>query len=471
MNTSIYWMLDTFRANFAGTPAEWKDFSENVNAYLKTIDNPDSNTSVYKKMITVLTKQISILMSAHTPIPGIKSIEADVSKAIGERIKLIKHLEEKMQSAMGIASSLLEGQVAGRTSRNEDSKPNIVAMGPTTAVNSESPKKEEINWQIESFLHKDGRIFRKIGIKYKEEKNNLASFFSLQEMLFHGDSVSNGNIRIRTVQRLNDGKIFSIGENVTSMLTWFKEPRIKRFLISPDNEIKVQIGNDTEDTERTDTLDILSIGKKECKPADKKPEYQILSFKGKKYPTLRWNLDSDNKYRGQASGELFSLFGLLKDCEILSVKRFSDGEIFTLEDKNITAKDWNFKGQITRIDLVEGRIYININSSYSSQALLRTPLKHVIKFVPLFTSADGVPIFPGHKGYYVRKDWSIGHAKNGIEQKWGVPDKYFHSLDKAKDYVIENIPSLPIDWKELSHLHYYNLPALKEVIKKQIEII
>lgn len=173
------------------------------------------------------------------------------------------------------------------------------------------------------------------------------------------------------------------------------------------------------------------------KNSEQRP-WQILTF-GDKRSTVKWHLNVQGGYgsmdwslqdmlsdRNQsvASGHLF----------IESVRRNSDGEVFTINDSftanagcTLTIKGFAFKTGNLKVNSVEYG-YWDISS------IKKLPPK-------LFTTTDGVDIFPGMPYWSVDPDFTIffsGGAGDGSGTEPGR--KYFSTDAAATQYAWDNKP-------------------------------
>ena len=127
--------------------------------------------------------------------------------------------------------------------------------------------------------------------------------------------------------------------------------------------------------------------------------------------------------------------------KIYSVKRLSDGEIFTIGDKIET-------GIIKKFylpDVIQKEITIYVTEDDED-----TYLSEAVKLKqPLFTTEDGVDIFEGNNHYfYIDKNWWIDeiHNINKLNYKTYHKGKpLFSTKEKAKEYILMNKPCLSIN--------------------------
>jgi len=180
-------------------------------------------------------------------------------------------------------------------------------------------------------------------------------------------------------------------------------------------------------------------------------DYQILSFKQdvNGYTTLR-----DNNYyvsqrynpkdcpngKGATLNEMLTHKNF-KDYSIHSVKRLSDGEIFTIGDKCIT--ELNNYGIITSFEIYNNELYLksdkNIHSTFTCQ------IKDLIIFKkPLFTTADNVDAFIGDSVWI----GIIGQKlyESTVTSNSGLcnAENIFKCKKNAENYLLMNEPCLSI---------------------------
>jgi len=125
---------------------------------------------------------------------------------------------------------------------------------------------------------------------------------------------------------------------------------------------------------------------------------------------------------------------------IHSVKRLSDGEVFTVGDEANT-KYSNY-GNITEFELKHNKIYITTKSGKNRCYL--DDLKSIKKF--LFTTEDGVDIFEGDKIIYrveTGKYWNMLQPLSAKRLKINSDNlKLFSTKEAAEEYILLNKPCL-----------------------------
>jgi len=176
-------------------------------------------------------------------------------------------------------------------------------------------------------------------------------------------------------------------------------------------------------------------------------DYEILSFnitnpnKTKtntlliKHSTLKDYFCFQNE-----QGPYFNLDEILNKSHIFkihSIKRLSDGEIFTIGDKLN-------KSYISSILLQQDIIWLMCQGNS-----INSKLNNAIKVKqPLFTTEDGVDIFEGDNCWIVSKEYNYQFAQykiNNIDIFY-IPNKnrYFSTKEKAEEYILLNKPVLSL---------------------------
>lgn len=192
-------------------------------------------------------------------------------------------------------------------------------------------------------------------------------------------------------------------------------------------------------------------------------DYEILSFianKNRKGITEGdiISLNKDNIFSGN-SKDFIKISGSLSEAlnsdvwNIHSVKRLSDGEVFTVGDK---IEGYDNTG-IKEIKLFEHglRVITDANGKGVVTDKLAWDLKSCKKAkTPLFTTEDGVDIYEGDTIYSVFSNYIIstdiaGKYKNSNSEHpvehWCRDDKYFSTKEAAEEYVLMNKPCLSIN--------------------------
>lgn len=211
-------------------------------------------------------------------------------------------------------------------------------------------------------------------------------------------------------------------------------------------------------------------------------DYEILSF-SQNNKNSYWKLDSQLKETFclvDGRHHLLSLNEMLKEesYNIHSVKRLSDGEVFTVGDKlkagiyqhKINGFIINKKGQLMMEYLFPDKYYNQLST-----------LQHIKK--PLFTTEDGVDVFEGDNVHWVCDEFTYFYTKNVDEthcnlinsSKKGV-FKIFPTKEAAEEYILMNKPCLSINdvfkvypkFKKKSHLLTNHAEKLISLAKSKL---
>lgn len=185
-------------------------------------------------------------------------------------------------------------------------------------------------------------------------------------------------------------------------------------------------------------------------------DFEILSFKYSntifRYTeSPAFSIDKDYRHYVAADGGLLceASMGLLlgKFPEIYSVKRLSDGEIFSVGDK-IDCKGWF--GNIIKFEIVNTELKIFQQQHIDSSKYKPLSIQELIKFKqPLFKTEDGVNIFEHsvyHSVYLPTVEYMGGHCAEIPNNGKYTSDacKTFSTKEKAEEYVLMNKPCLSI---------------------------
>lgn len=157
-----------------------------------------------------------------------------------------------------------------------------------------------------------------------------------------------------------------------------------------------------------------------------------------------------------------------KYYNIHSVKRLSDGEIFSIGDKFKTS---HLESNILeKIYLYNDKIYFN-DSVTKMENKFRCQLKHAIKLKqPLFITEDGVEIFNDNTLVYTVSPnnfrlgkWYVFMGRPYIKNN----HKLFSTKEAAKQYVIENKPCLSYNdiKKAISNDGWVDGQVLNQILK------
>jgi len=198
-------------------------------------------------------------------------------------------------------------------------------------------------------------------------------------------------------------------------------------------------------------------------------EYEILSVIDANNEVWRKEKGGNSYFKGSL-WVLLESFG--QNWRIHSVKRVSDGEVFTIGELVDFDDEENHK--ITSFgDLQTNNFwaFFNDKKQYGSNLSGIKKIKQ-----PLFVTEDGVEIYKNQKyfGLYTGS-WLIEEHENGIDYDINPEDvadsSYltFSSKEKVEEYILENKPCLSI--KDLMILNFTSLQLreIREIAKSKIQ--
>ena len=164
-------------------------------------------------------------------------------------------------------------------------------------------------------------------------------------------------------------------------------------------------------------------------------DYEILSVKNKYSGNIFLVNEPQYTGRGEDNKEIQPAEVYLVTCDIYSVKRLSDGEVFTVGDKvhEKYKKDNIF--EIEHFSVHHNMFVVEVKQKQLHTSLVFSFLQHSKK--PLFTTEDGVDIFEGDNLFWLYKEnnaigkwiWNE-HRENLNNPKWF----WFSTRDAAELY-------------------------------------
>lgn len=168
-------------------------------------------------------------------------------------------------------------------------------------------------------------------------------------------------------------------------------------------------------------------------------DYEILSLIEDKFIYLC------DKYSKDYIHQLFNTIGV----NIHSIKRLSDGEIFTIGDL-VGTPSFNFPIQEFKIHNDDNTILSSSYHTKMSSGNYNTRLRDLQKVKQkLFTSEDDVDIFEGDKFWNVGTTYNLNEYQvtnnkyNLVFLKNG--SKHFSTKEKAEEYILMNKPCLSLN--------------------------
>jgi hypothetical protein len=276
----------------------------------------------------------------------------------------------------------------------------------------------------------------------------------LKEMLEVGFCVKSGDIKIHSVKRLSDGEVFTIGDKAKTITSEgshnIRQFRIKQRCTGTDaNGDYVYDGIDAmwvdwEENRGGNWLDsIEKVIQKDYEVIEiQLPDETVLTYEGQEC------IKRSDKLSSQATYELDKCISDPK-VKIQSVKRLSDGEIFTVGDKiEFTRGDEVCVRTVTSIYAKEDRLVIQHEKGTITNETIGGIFEEITKCKkPIFTTEDGVDIFKGDSVYVVDdKVQLLDYRYINILSDGRVSGrKYFSTKAAAQDYVISNAKLISIE--------------------------
>lgn len=152
---------------------------------------------------------------------------------------------------------------------------------------------------------------------------------------------------------------------------------------------------------------------------------------------------------------------------IHSIRRLSDGEIFTVGDKvDSTISDLGRATDLTGFKIIDNKLKVGLrNLGYYPLLTIILPKK------PLFTTEDGVDIYEGDTYFeanltYGVKSWTSEYP---VYFNKDVSKRIFSTKEKAEEYILMNKPCLSIlDVLKLKNKwSIKTIDKLKELVKNK----
>ena len=189
----------------------------------------------------------------------------------------------------------------------------------------------------------------------------------------------------------------------------------------------------------------------------------------------------------EINGRMFSTGMSLrgKQYQIISIKRLSDGEVFSIYD-NVTMFDWNAKDCFIEefIEHTNGKLGIVIKQQDTTSIYFNgLDSLQKVKRKLLFTTIDNVKIYEGDKYFSVcKKYWIVLEPENTSKINYETYHKNnynFSTKEKAEEYILTNKPCLSINEildsitakNAFKHKWLYNckesVSILKDVVKEK----
>lgn len=165
----------------------------------------------------------------------------------------------------------------------------------------------------------------------------------------------------------------------------------------------------------------------------KEENYEILSFRSTTKDPLIVNKNEIGSF-GRCVPLNRLLFGICSvedgTWEIYSVKRLSDGEIFTIGDSIIFE---NFNVKVSNFNIVDGLMFVNFDREVGDLNCFGVNIIIAKKAQkPIFTTHDGVDVFSREERVYY-----IHHSLTVFEGRLGYVLENKGKLYQLKDYVFK----------------------------------
>jgi hypothetical protein len=124
-----------------------------------------------------------------------------------------------------------------------------------------------------------------------------------------------------------------------------------------------------------------------------------------------------------------------------TVKRLSDGKVFSIGDEVCNVNYVRHRGKINKIEIQYGVLVVQINNENW------LPLTHLLKVFkePLFTTEDGKNIYEGDDYWFVSGKEIIYNSSANSYLNKDHDGKRFSSLSSAEEYVLKNTACLSFD--------------------------
>lgn len=159
-------------------------------------------------------------------------------------------------------------------------------------------------------------------------------------------------------------------------------------------------------------------------------------------------------------------------CDIHSVKRLSDGEVFTVGDK---LQYSTFVHTIESFKIIDNILYYTTNSGKDMWSNFKTWTKSK---QPLFITEDLVEIYIGDTIYGacltgIQPDEQIRKLTIRPLHIGGLPTnrKWFSTKEAAEEYILMNKPFLSVtDLERVCNPGTYSLTRLLEIAKEKLKI-
>jgi hypothetical protein len=248
------------------------------------------------------------------------------------------------------------------------------------------------------------------------EGNENQHLYKTREAWVKSFTESKANWWVYSVKRTSDGEIFKLGDHLED----HKQP-ITKININPEFSGGVVFTADHE-------ICIAYVKKA------KAPEWEILS-----YATKDNSKNITVIYRGRDKHDQY--------WDIHSVKRLSDGMVFTINDWVITKGRNHVRIQSITID---SQGFLELWYSKESRVTSYQDFATLEKRTPLFKTEDGVDVFKDEDYWYTNNEF-IGPLRCNTYTLSAIYVKRFSTKESAENYVLLNRPLLSV--QDILNLH------------------
>jgi len=210
-------------------------------------------------------------------------------------------------------------------------------------------------------------------------------------------------------------------------------------------------------------------------------EYEILSVIDTENRVWSKSKEGDSIFERSPLCVTLDSFG--DNWRIHSVKRLSDGEVFTIGDL-VKFPFGNYPAKINKIIVVKDEqndVVCKISEGSLNKIAFCVDrnvgnllLENAEKSKqPLFVTEDGVELFENDRTFGIT-DWEVVvdvlHNKNEAEMLKKGNSLIFSSYDKASEYILENKPCLSV--KDVTSINLYMplyVDKIREIAKSKIQ--
>lgn len=294
-------------------------------------------------------------------------------------------------------------------------------------------------------------------------KGNVTSPYTINELLNHN------SFRIHSIKRLSDSQIFTIGDRISYINS------LGSFILQ---QIEFECAPSDKNTGRLTFIhDHKTLGKwlnlKDLKKVVEQ-DFEILKFHdgfNEYYKIENGNFTINFQYKYTIDALLDRLINK-KDLKIYSVKRLSDGEIFTIGDKVCET----FQGTIVRFeidDLAKSGLAV-YTDKWITEGYDNVCISVIKKNKILFTTEDGVNIYKNDKFYFVSENFNNlkyvveNYASEGYYM--GSDMKTFSTKEIAEKYILLNTPILTYqDIKNFDNIIYHHIKVDRDVLEELVK--